>query len=93
MRVTVLHLILFCLFIYFCLWWIVIAARGFFPTCGEQGLLFVGSPTKHWTHIPCIARQMFNHWTTREAPKKVDFECHTFKAQLNVDYFAMELDG
>ena len=24
------------------------------------------SQTRDWTHVPCIGRRMFNHWTTRE---------------------------
>ena len=27
-----------------------------------------GSLTRDWTHVPCIARQTLNHWTTREVP-------------------------
>ena len=26
------------------------------------------SPTRDWTHTPCIGRQSLNHWTTREVP-------------------------
>ena len=26
------------------------------------------SPTRDWTHVPCIGRQIFIHWTTREVP-------------------------
>ena len=29
------------LFIYFCLRWVFVAARGLFSSCGERGLLFV----------------------------------------------------
>ena len=25
--------------------------------------------TKDWTHVPCTARQILNHWTPREIPK------------------------
>ena len=32
---------LFILFIYFWLCWVITAARGFFTSCGERGLLFV----------------------------------------------------
>ena len=29
----------------------------------------VESPhTRDWTHVPCIGRQILNHWTTREVP-------------------------
>ena len=33
--------------------------------CGLSTL----TPTKDHTHIPCIARQILNHWTTREVLK------------------------
>ena len=26
------------------------------------------SPTRDWTHIPCIGRRSLNHWTAREIP-------------------------
>ena len=26
----------------------------------------LSSLIRHWTHVPCIARQILNHWTTRE---------------------------
>ena len=29
------------------------------------------SPTRDQTLVPCIARQILNHWTTREAPTLV----------------------
>ena len=28
----------------------------------------LGSPTRDWTCIPCIARQILNHWTTKGSP-------------------------
>ena len=31
-----------------------------------QGLCALTSPTREWTHTPCITRQSLNHWTTRE---------------------------
>ena len=27
------------------------------------------SPARGWTHIPCIGRQILNHWTSREVPQ------------------------
>ena len=42
-------------------------------SCSEQGLLFTCSVrASHWggffccSHVPCIGRQIPNHWTTRE---------------------------
>lgn len=29
------------------------------------------SPTRNWTQILCIARQILNHWTTREVTQRV----------------------
>ena len=29
----------------------------------------LGSLTRDGTHVPCIGRQILNHWTTREVPK------------------------
>ena len=34
-----------------------------FCCCGAQA---VSSPTRDGTHIPCIGRQILNHWTTKE---------------------------
>ena len=28
----------------------------------------LSSPTKDWTHVPCIAKWILNHWTTSEVP-------------------------
>ena len=33
----------------------------------------LSSPAKAGTHIPCIGRQIFNHWTTRKVPKPIWF--------------------
>ena len=33
----------FYFYFYFWLCWVFVAARGLFPSCGEQGLLFVGA--------------------------------------------------
>ena len=50
------------------LWESVVAVHGF-SSCGNKlscslahGIFW----TKDWTHIPCIARQILNHWTIRE---------------------------
>ena len=32
------------------------------------GMWDLSSPTRDRTHTPCIGRQSFNHWTTREVP-------------------------
>ena len=40
---------------------------------GQHGELLHGSsdlsiPIRNWTHVPCIAKQILNHWTTRKVP-------------------------
>ena len=37
-----------------------------FSSCCYQGMWDPSSQTRHQTHVPCIGRQMPNHWTTRE---------------------------
>ena len=53
-------------------------ARGIFP-CSAQAQLLCSmwdpsSPTRDRTCIPCIGRQILNHWTTREVPQKSVFK-------------------
>ena len=48
-------------------------AHGF-GSCSSQASLLRGtwdlrSPTRDQTHAPCVARQILNHWTTREIPQ------------------------
>ena len=31
----------------------------------------LNSPTSDLAHVPCIGRQILNHWTTREVPKLI----------------------
>ena len=33
-----------------------------------RGMWNLSSPTKDWTWVPCIGRQILNHWTTRGIP-------------------------
>ena len=46
----------------------LLAVLGFH--CGAQARLVAAcsSPARDPTHVPCIGRQVLNHWTTREAP-------------------------
>ena len=44
-----------------------------FSSCGTQAWLPHGrwdlsSQTRDQTHVPCIGRQILNHWTTKEVP-------------------------
>ena len=32
------------------------------------GMWDLSSPIRDQTHVPCIGRQILNHWTTREVP-------------------------
>ena len=70
----------FIFFIYFWLHWVFIAEHGLLTVVasltvetgsrrtGLAALKHVGSSqTRDWTHVPCIARRILNHWTTREA--------------------------
>ena len=34
-----------------------------------QTMWDLSSPTRDGTHVPCTARRILNHWTTREVPK------------------------
>ena len=34
------------------------------------------SQTRDWSHIPCIGRQILNHWTTREIPPSIILEVY-----------------
>ena len=65
----------FVCFLIFWLCWVLAAARGIFrcSACSvvctglvTPGMRDLGSLTGDQTHIPCIARQFLNHWTTRE---------------------------
>ena len=38
-------------------------------------MLDFSSPTRDWTCILCIARQILNHWTLREVPCNFSFKC------------------
>ena len=45
----------------------------------------LSSPTRDRTHVPCIGRQILDHWTTREVPilfvlLREDFQVHPFLA-------------
>ena len=39
-----------------------------------SGLWDLSSPNRDQTHIPCIGRQILNHWTTREVPSMRTFK-------------------
>ena len=49
-------------------------------SCGVQaslvaeGIWDLSSPTRDQTCIPCIGRQILNHWTTREVPSMRTFK-------------------
>ena len=38
-----------------------------------SSMFHLSSPTRNWTCVPCIARQILNHWTTREVLVTVKF--------------------
>ena len=35
----------------------------------SSGMWDFSSPPMDQTHVPCIGRQILNHWTTREVPR------------------------
>ena len=45
-------------------------ARWLQPTglVAQNGMWDLSSPTRDWTRVACIARQIPNHWTTRKVP-------------------------
>ena len=47
-----------------CVMWNLTEAQGL-----PQGLWNLSSPTRDRTWIPCITKQILNHWTTREVPE------------------------
>ena len=53
-------------FVYMCIF------KNLFIYLAVLGLGFstqnLSSPIRNWTHIPCIAKWILNHWTTREVP-------------------------
>ena len=56
-------------------------------SCGVQaqlprGMWDLRSPVRDWTSIPCIGRQILNHWTTREVPD--------FLKKINMNQFCLE---
>ena len=52
--------------------------KKFGGPCGMWDLSFL---TRHQTCIPCIARQILNHWTTREVQST-----HTFMNDFKPTY-------
>ena len=46
-------------------WWVVSVAPQYVGN--------FSSPTRDWTRVPCIRRQILNHWTTREVPVILSF--------------------
>ena len=70
------------------------------PIWGEQfqlqcSMWDLSSPTRDWTHILCIARQILNHWTTKEVPSLLcirpssnnDFHHHPDKKKQQYFHF------
>ena len=45
-------------------------ARAYLPHC----MWDLSSPTRDWTHVPCIGRWILYHWTTREVPVPAFFQ-------------------
>ena len=80
---------------------ILLASLGIFAvahrsrSCGMWAQLLHGawdrsSPTKEWTNVPCVARQILNHWPTREVPPE-PFNNSTFLHKLLAPAFLIWL--
>ena len=48
------------------------------------------SKTRDGTHVPCIGRQILNHWTTREIQIIIIFNCKRF---LNIEKNIFKMDN
>ena len=67
-------------------------------SCGAWAYLLYGmwdlsSWTRNWTPVPCICRQVLNHWTTREVPLRT-FKCclifgYIFSSDLSKTLFSL----
>ena len=63
-------------FFYVCVWtifkvfieFVTILLLFYVLVYWPRGVWHLSSLTRDWTCTPCIGRQSFNHWTTREAP-------------------------
>ena len=44
--------------------------HGHWSACAQllRSMWDLSLPTRDWTHVPCIATWILNHWTTREVP-------------------------
>ena len=54
--------------------WVLIAAARGLSSCGTQAYLLhhmwdLSSLTKDQTHVSCLGRLIFNHWTTKGVPR------------------------
>ena len=61
--------------VFFWLHWVFVRACGL--SCPMTCRIF-RTPTRDWTCVPCIGRQILNHWPTREDPVLPIFMCFTF---------------
>ena len=60
-----------CVCVYVFIEFITILLLFFALTFWSWGMWGLGSLTTDWTHIPCIGRQRFYHWTASEVPNSV----------------------
>ena len=47
-----------------------------------HGMWDLSSPTRDQIHVPCIGRQILNHWTTREVPPLFFKKMKTMQRQM-----------
>ena len=51
----------------------------------------LSSLTRDWTHVPCIAGRILNHWTTREVSSLVIFNFHFSRPSEPTDDFCFRV--
>ena len=51
-----------------------------------------GIPTTDWTHVPCIARWILKHWTTRDVPN-IWFSSPHFPNLKTIHYYLIIINN
>ena len=65
-----------------------------FSSCGTLAWLpwamwDISSPVRDWTHVPCIGRQILNHWTTKKVlTVGINFKLYCGQALAHLSYFS-----
>ena len=76
------------------LWWNKGSRASEPSSCDAWAELHVvSSQTKDQTHVPCIGRQIINHWTTREVSGSLWIQRKTWAVQTKGDRHWLEIKG